>query len=173
MTGPDHGAGNELRRAIREGFEHQREHGELPAPTTPRPADWSSTWRDDTTGAGVTRDEAIEWAHRAIDKVAGMPELADSWEAEAARVEAEAAGTLAQSQAVAQASTLRYCARELRAALATPAASPEACAREGCGSPPSRHHDTGRYRGKCYDCDTCPAYQPATATAAARSEEDR
>lgn len=37
-------------------------------------ADWSSTWRDDVTGAGLTRDEAIGWATAAVREVEWLRE---------------------------------------------------------------------------------------------------
>lgn len=51
-----------------------------------------------------------------------------------------------------------------RAALAAPAASPEACAREGCGRSLADH-----YTAEPFAID-CTGYQPATASAAATSD---
>ena len=39
-----------------------------------RPTDWSKTWRDDQTAAGLTRDEAMDWAVRGARALAAAAE---------------------------------------------------------------------------------------------------
>jgi hypothetical protein len=41
-----------------------------PLAASDRPAGWSASWRDDVTGAGMTRDEAIAWATDSLSHLA-------------------------------------------------------------------------------------------------------